>query len=171
MSTRTLIMMAAAASLLALGCAKQEAAAPAVDLAAEEQAIRDRSAEWMGYAQAKDVAAMVNGIYTADAITLFDGTIRRGAAEIQAGAEKELVEAPDLQVSWTTTAVKVAASGDLAWETGDVSVDADGAGEGAAETGSFITVWTKVDGQWRAVADAGTMVAAPAAETTAPAGG
>jgi len=166
MSARTLIMTAAAASLLALGCAQQEAAAPAVDLAAEEQAIRDRSAEWMGYSQAKDIASMVNNIYAPDAVTMFDGTIRRGAAEIQAGAEKELAEAPDLQVSWTTTAVKVAASGDLAWETGDVTVDADGAGAGAPETGSFITVWTKVDGQWRAAADAGTMVAAPAAGAT-----
>jgi len=170
MLTRTLMLTAVAGSLLAMGCAKKEAEAPAIDLAAEEQAIRARSAEWMGYAQAKDVASMVNGIYAADAITLFDGTIRRGAAEIQAGAEKELAEAPDLQVSWTTTAVKVAASGDLAWETGDVTVDADGAGEGAPVTGSFVTVWTRIDGQWRAVADAGTMVKPPAA-AEAPAGG
>ena len=161
---------AMAAVTLMTGCAakKDEApAAPAIDVAAEEQAVRARSAEWLAAAQAKDIAATMT-VFAPDAITLFDGQIRRGAAEIQAGQEKELAEAPDLQVTWTTTAVTVAASGDLAWETGDVAVDADGAGPQPAESGAFSTVWRKIDGAWRVVGDAGTM-SAPPAEAAAPA--
>lgn len=161
---------ALAAVTLMSGCAakKDEApAAPAIDLAAEEQAIRARSAEWLAAAQAKDVAATMT-VFAPDAITLFDGQIRRGAAEIQAGQEKEIADTPDAQVTWTTAAVTVAGSGDLAWETGEVASDPDGAGPQPATSGAFSTVWRKIDGAWRVVGDAGTM-SAPAAEAATPA--
>jgi uncharacterized protein (TIGR02246 family) len=162
-----LIAAALAGGLILAGCAAKKEEAPAVDLAAEEQAIRARSAEWLAAAQAKDVAATMS-VFAPDAITLFDGEIRRGAAEIQAGQEKEIADAPDAQVTWTTTAVTVAGSGDLAWETGEVASDSDGAGPEAAKSGAFSTVWKKIDGAWRVVADAGTM-SAPATEAAAPA--
>lgn len=165
-----ILAAALAAGVVLTACVvnKDEApAAPAVDLAAEEQAIRARSAEWLAAVQAKDMAAIMS-VYAPDAITLFDGQIRRGTAEIQAGQEKEQAEAPDSQTTWTTSAVTVAASGDLAWETGEVAVDLDGAGEKPASAGAFSTVWKKIDGQWRVVADAGTSIT-PAAEGPAPA--
>lgn len=165
-----LIAAALASGIVLAGCAakKDEApAAPAIDAAAEEQAIRARSAEWLAAAQAKDTAATMT-VFAADAITLFDGQIRRGTAEIQAGLEQEKAEAPDAQVTWTTDSVTIAASGDLAWETGQVASDPDGAGEKPARSGAFSTVWRKIDGQWRVIADAGTMVE-PAPEAAAPA--
>src|SRR3970040_2072790 len=72
---------------LARGWAKPAPEAPAVDVGAEAQAIRDRSAAWMQLAQAKDAAGIVNGMYTADGVALFDGDIRKGTAELQAGRE------------------------------------------------------------------------------------
>jgi uncharacterized protein (TIGR02246 family) len=166
MNARTLIAALAAGIVLA-GCAAKRDEAPTVDLAAEDQAIRARSAEWLAAAQAKDVAATMS-VFADDAVTLFDGEIRRGAADIQAGMEKEQAEAPDAQVTWTTTGVTLAASGDLAWETGEVAVDSDGAGEKPARSGSYSTVWKKIDGQWLVIADAGTM-SEPASEAAAPA--
>lgn len=169
MTTRTWVLTALAASLLAAGCAKQEVAAPAVDLAAEAQAVRDRSAAWMQLSQARDVAGVVDGVFTADAVTISDGNIRKGTAEIRAEIEAETAAAPNATISWTTNHVHVAASGDLAYELGSFSFDPDGAGEAAAEEGEFVTVWTKVDGTWRAAVDAGTV--RKAAEAAAPAGG
>lgn len=166
MNARTL-MAALAAGIVLAGCAAKKEEAPAVDIAAEEQAVRARSAEWLAAAQAKDTAATMT-VFAADAITLFDGEIRRGAAEIQAGLEQEQTEAPDAQVTWTTDSVTVAASGDLAWETGQVASDPDGAGEKPALSGAFSTVWKKIDGQWKVIADAGTM-SEPATEAAAPA--
>jgi outer membrane murein-binding lipoprotein Lpp len=66
MKSRTIIAAALAATFLLAGCAKKQeapkeepkAAAPVVDLAAEEQAIRNRSGEWMNYANSKDAASI-----------------------------------------------------------------------------------------------------------------
>ena len=61
----------------------------------------------------------LDGVYAPDAIAIYDGNVRKGAAEIQAGAEKELAaKRRTRSISWTTTSVRVAASGDLACETG-----------------------------------------------------
>lgn len=158
------ILAFVAAGLVATGCAKKEEApapaaepaAPAVDLAAEEAAIRNRSAEWMNFANAKDIASVVT-VFSPDVITAYDGNVQRGVAEVQAGAEQGLKDNPDSVVAWSTTGVRVAASGDLAWETGNITLDPDGAaGKKPATTGVFVTVWEKVDGAWRVAADAGT---------------
>jgi uncharacterized protein (TIGR02246 family) len=160
MRGRKMILAAAACSGLAAGCAQKTPEAPAIDLVAEAQAIRDRSAAWLQMAAAKDVSGIVNSVYSASAVTLFDGEIRKGSSEIQTGMEAEFARMPDATISWTTTDVQVAASGDLAYELGSFTMDPDGAGETPAAEGEFLTVWSKVDGSWRAVADAGTTRAA-----------
>jgi len=143
------------------GCAAKkeeppaEPAATAVDVAAEEAAIRNRSAEWMNFANAKDIASVVT-VYSPDAMTAYDGTVQRGIAEIQAGAEQGAKDNPDSVIAWSTTGVRVAASGDLAVETGSIALDPDGEGKKPATTGVFVTAWEKVDGIWRVIADAGT---------------
>lgn len=140
---------------LAVGCA-QESEAPVVDLAAEEKAIWDRSAEWMQLAQSRDAAAIVNSIYLPDAVTLFDGELRTGSDEIRAGMERELAAKPASTIAWTTTKVKVAAAGDLAWETGAFTMDPDGPGEAPPVSGNFVTIWSKVDNAWRVAVDSGS---------------
>ena len=169
MFTRTLFAMTLAAALLGTGCAKKEepkeepkAEAPAVDLAAEEQAIRNRSGEWMNYANSKDAASIANGIFAPDATLISDDKAYKGTAEIQAAFEAQIKETPDALISWTTDKVRVASSGDLAVETGSFSVDPDGEGKKPAIQGSFATAWAKIDGQWRALSDAGGENAAPA---------
>ncbi|MBM2853320.1 MAG: ketosteroid isomerase-like protein [Steroidobacteraceae bacterium] len=163
MRGKTMILVAAACAAFAAGCAKPAPEAPVVDLAAEAQAVRDRSAAWMQMAQAKDGAGIVNGVYTPEAVTLYDGKILKGSAAIQADLDAGNAATPNSSITWSTNDVKVAASGDLAYELGAFTFDADGAGDGAATSGEFVTVWTKVDGTWRAVVDAGTMMKAAAA--------
>ena len=158
MNARILIA-ALAAGIVLSGCAakKDEApAAPAIDIAAEEQAVRDRSMEWLKFATSKDAAAIANGIMAANAVTLYDGVINEGAAAIQAATEAGYAARPNATVTWTTDEVHVAASGDLAYELGTSTEDPDGEGEAASTSGRYVTVWTKADGTWRAVADAGT---------------
>lgn len=170
MYIRSLSALAVAAALFATGCAKKEepkvepvAEAPAVDLAAEEAAIRNRSGEWMNYANSKDAASIANGIFAPDAILISDDKAYRGTAAIQAAGEAQFKEMPDAVVSWSSDQVRVASSGDLAVETGSFTVDPDGEGKKPAIQGSFVTAWAKVDGQWRAITDAGGENAAAAA--------
>src|SRR5687768_17703140 len=116
MSTRTLLAITLAAAILATGCAKKEEpkaeapaepAAPVVDIAAEEQAIRNRSGEWMNFANAKDIPSVVS-VFSPDVVTAYDGNVRRGVAEVQAAAEKNLKDNPGSVVAWSTTGVRVA---------------------------------------------------------------
>jgi len=153
---RTFFVTLAVFSLV--GCAAPPAEGPVVDVAAEAQAIRDASSAWLGAIQARD-GATIDGLFAADATTIFDGEIREGLAEIQAAREEEWTNQPDSTVTWTTTAVEVAASGDLAYERGHWTSDPDGAGEAPEEYGEYLTVWKKIDGQWKVLHDAGTKVA------------
>jgi ketosteroid isomerase-like protein len=78
-----------------------------------------------------------------------------GLPAIRASMESDWAENPDFTVSWTTNAVDVASSGDMAWERGSWTYDPDGAGEAEEMTGEYVTVYKKVDGAWKAVADMG----------------
>jgi ketosteroid isomerase-like protein len=95
----------------------------------------------------------------------YDGSVSRGRAAIQAGLEDDFASSPETTVSWTSDAVNVAASGDMAYEIGTITRDPDGAGPQPAVNGAFVTVWRKIEGEWYAVADAGTEAAPPAAAT------
>ena len=159
---------AVAATLLLAGCAakKEEPPAapakPVIDVAAEEQVIRTRSGEWMNYMNAHDTASLAN-IYAPDVISIYDSNVTKGATSLTAGIDEELKANPKAVFNWTSDSVHVAESGDLAYETGTIYRDLDGV-EGKAEgtTGSFVTVWQKIDGNWRVVADTGTEDAKPA---------
>ena len=165
MSIRTLFALTLTAALFATGCAKKEEpkaeapaaepAAPAVDLAAEEQAIRNRSGEWMNYANARDAASIATKIFAPDGVLISDEKAYKGQAAIQAAMEAEMKENPKSLVSWTSDQVRVSSAGDFAIENGSFNSDPDGDGKKPAEQGTFATTWAKVDGEWRVLSDAG----------------
>ena len=156
MSTcRACVVVLAVISLVA--CAAQQARQPAVDLAMEEQAIRDASAAWLAAVQARD-AVTIDGLMAADITTIFDGKVDEGVAAVQASRDKEWADQPDATVDWTTEEVGVAASGDLGYERGYWTSDPDGAGEEPPVQGVYLTVWKKIDGQWKALYDTGTVI-------------
>ena len=163
MRKHTMLAAAVAAAISLAGCeqAKDDAAVdaapaePAVDLAAEADAIRARSGEWMNYANAKDAASTANKMYTADAVMIADEKAYKGPAAIQASLEANSKESPDGVVSWTSDDIRVAASGDMAVEIGAFTYDPDGDGKKPAIQGTFVTTWVKSDGEWRALTDAG----------------
>jgi len=171
MSIRNLLALTLATALLATACAKKEEpraeapaepAAPVVDLAAEEQAIRNRSGEWMNYANSRDAASIANKIFAADGVLIADEKAHKGAAAVQAAMEAEMKANPKSLVTWTSDQVRVSTGGDFAMENGSFNFDPDGDGKKPAVQGSFATTWAKVDGEWRVLSDAGgENVAAP----------
>ncbi len=164
MSIRNLLALTLAATLLATGCAKKEEpkaeapaepAAPAIDLAAEEQAVRNRSGEWMNYVNSKDAASIATKIFATDGVLIADEKAYKGAAAIQSSMEADIKANPNGLVSWTSDHVRVSSAGDFAFENGSFTFDPDGDGKKSAIQGTFVTTWAKTDGEWRVLSDAG----------------
>ncbi|MGD8363156.1 MAG: DUF4440 domain-containing protein [Gemmatimonadota bacterium] len=139
------------AGVLALAACAQPASGPAVDLIAEEQAVRDASMAWMEAIQAGDLAAAAAN-FAADGIAYSeheDPLI--GPVAIQADMEAGWEETPNRTISWSTDRVIMAASGDLAVELGSYT----SSNEGEEDTGKYVTAWRKIDGAWKVAADIG----------------
>lgn len=166
MRSRSLLTLFALLAVAA-GCAPsaieeaapQAAAAPAVDLAAEEQAVRDASVHWEAAEQERDLLTVMSFMHP-DVTAIFDGRLLSGYAEFEAATKARWQEQPDSTLEWTTSAVVVAASGDLAYERGSWSFDPDGDGAAEPEKGEYVCVWQKVDGEWKVVVDAGSTITA-----------
>ena len=129
--------------------------APGPDLAAEERAIRSADSVWMS-AVARHDAAVEGTVYADDGIAyreMADPLV--GPAAYQAFATKYYAENPKVEGGWITRSITVAASGDLAVQTGTYT-DSNGGPKGnQTRHGNFITVWKKVNGQWKVAADIG----------------
>ncbi len=146
MKARHLISLVAT-TILAAACAAP--APPAPDLAAEEKTIRDISMRWLELDKARD-AVRVLALMADDAVIFREKNAPIvGPAAYKDYITKDYAENPKATVNWTTTAVRVAASGDLAIETGDFQVMATGPKGDGQVKGSYLTVYAKANGQWK----------------------
>ena len=123
-------------------------------LAADEAAIRAASAAWSQVSTAKDLDKSV-AVYTDDAVQMSPkGPPVHGKDAIRKGWAAMLAM-PGPGLSFQTTSVEVARSGDLAYETGTYDfVTADKKGKTNDEKGKYVVVWKKQsDGSWKAAVD------------------
>ncbi len=142
------------AVVLAVAACAQPPAQPAVDLAAEEQAIRDASMAWLAAVQAKDFAtAAANFAQDGMAFPEHKDPLT-GPAAIQANSEADWAQTPNASISWSVDRVMVSASGDLAVELGTFTLS----NEGEVDTGKYVTAWRKIEGAWKVAADIGVSI-------------
>jgi len=144
--SRMPVLSAVAALLVSSGCAT----APAVDTAAEEQAVRAISMHWLELDGAKDAVGIA-------ALFADDGVMYReheapivGTAAIQQHESKNFAEQPQARASWTTDRVYVAESGEVAVEYGSYSVAGLSDGD---DSGRYTTVYRKIGGEWKVASD------------------
>lgn len=137
---------------------------PQIDLAAEEQAVRQINVKWLELYRAKD-AEGIGALFIEDGWTVSsaDGLLEGRAAIVAANSE-DFEENPDATADWGAKQVWVAGSGDLAVERGWWTIDEDGPGDGEEMKGEYLTVFTKVGGEWKAFADSSVTLPAPAEE-------
>lgn len=152
----SLLLCALVAGAVACAEAGREGEAPQAETAgADEDAIRQISSGWLEHARARN-ADSVAAYFAPDAVVLQPGEPpTEGVQAIRADIAEEWAENPDFTVDWSTTSVEVAASGDMAWERGTWTFDPDGPGEADELRGEYITVYEKVDGEWKVAADVG----------------
>lgn len=156
--SRSIAFLSAAlfALTFAAGCAQApQAPAPPPDTRkADEAAIRAATIEWSKAAQARDVDKAAS-YYADDAVYFVDkGAIVKGKDSIRL-VWKEVLAPTAPAVSFATTFVEVARSGDIAYEYGTVDfTTTDKKGKTSVEKAKYVTVWKKQpNGTWKAAVD------------------
>lgn len=129
-------------------------AAPAVDLAAEERAIRAADAEWLAAAKTHDLNKTV-AAWSEDAIIYAPGAPpikgRQAIRDYVAGA----FASPDFSITWESGPITISSSGDMAYMTGtDEFTYRAPDGKLVKEKNKAVVVWRKQsDGSWKAAVD------------------
>jgi uncharacterized protein (TIGR02246 family) len=125
---------------------------PWEDAAADEQALRELADRWEDEAAAKDSVAIA-GHYTTDGVFIVPyEKPHRGTAAIQS-AWGRLLTYPNASLTWEADDLKVAESGDLAYERGTYQLSFSTPHGPVNDSGSFVIVWEKRDGEWKAAVD------------------
>ena len=133
------------ASLATLSCAS----APRVDIQSEEQRLRELDRQWQAAAAAKDAARFAS-FYSDDAIMLSaEMPMVKGRAAIEEGI-RQMFNVPGLVFTFQQQLLDVAKGGDMAYEVGTASVTTNG----VESKGKYLVAWKKINGEWKAVADA-----------------
>jgi len=148
----TLLVSAALGAVFVAGC---NSTAPVKDTrAADEAVIRAASKAWSDATKAKDLDKTLS-FYSNDAIQMTDqGPNVLDKIQLRAGWQTMLA-LPGPGLTFQTTAVDVAKSGDIASEYGtyDFAV-ADSKGKINDQKGKFVVIWKKQsDGSWKAAID------------------
>jgi uncharacterized protein (TIGR02246 family) len=134
------------------GATEEAAATDAASVRTEIETIGDRFEQ----ALLAEDAATIGTFYAEDAIALPPGAPRaEGRAAIEALFASWFDQVPGPEgFTLTTDDVQVAASGDIAYETGTyTSRGTSPEGESYDETGKYLVVWKNLDGQWMIVRD------------------
>ena len=164
MHTRFSLPAALALAVILAGC--HQAPPPAPDTRdADAKAIRDLETAWNQAAVAKDLDK-ITSFYTDDASILdsYTPTIT-GVAAIRAVTKASLAD-KNLFMSFASTKIEVAKSGDLAYSQGTYTwTGTDSKSKKVmTEKGKFVNVYRKqADGAWKIVVDIGNPDAPPIA--------
>jgi uncharacterized protein (TIGR02246 family) len=155
------ILLLAITALLLPACQAREApgntvaevnADKAVDTAADERAIRGNVDRWLQLVKAKD-AAGISQFYTEDgAVMPPNAPIGKGRAAIQQTWDS-MMRTPAFDLTFAPEQILVSSSGDLALDRGTYRLTAESAGRQQTDTGKYVVVWRKVNGEWKAAAD------------------
>jgi len=124
------------------------------DTKAIEKSLRDLDAQWSAAAGAKDVEKTVS-FYSEDAIVMPPNASADTTKEAIRKGWKDLLASPGLTISWRTTKVEVAKSGDLACLSGTYELTMnDPSGKPINDHGKYVEVWEKqADGKWKCGTD------------------
>ena len=142
---RLLIVVAA---VVVASCART------VNVEQEKTALLAVDAEWSK--NARDFEKYITA-YAPNATMKFGAApAMSGVQAIRAGLEP-LSKATGFDASWQPARADVTSSGDLGYTTGSYAVTVNNAaGMPATEKGTYLTVWKKIDGAWKAIESSGS---------------
>lgn len=153
-------MLLAATALLISSCdtgnenangASSEAIA-SNDSAADEEAIRAQVARWLELIKSKDSAEIAQ-MYTEDgAFMPPNASIGKGREVIEQNWAA-MLNTPGFELTFAPEQIVVSSSGDMALDRGTYQLTVAPEGTEQVDTGKYVVVWRKIDGEWKAAAD------------------
>lgn len=160
--------------LLAPACAPAEtpgdAPPAAVDVAADEEAIRGLSVRWLELERARDAAGIAALFSDEGSLYRADEESVTGRAAIEAYLASDFAETPNAVTDFAADRILVSASGDLAVEYGAWSVTGLGPDGTGQDRGRYVATLRKTNGTWQYLTDM-SMSTMPDADAAAPTGG
>jgi ketosteroid isomerase-like protein len=119
-----------------------------------EQTLRDLDTEWSAAAGAKNLDKTVS-YYAEGALVMPPNAPAATTKDAIRKMWKELLESPGAAISWKTTKVEIARSGELAYSSGTYEFTMnDASGKPMPDHGKYLEVWKKQpEGDWKVVAD------------------
>ena len=120
----------------------------------DEQQIRDLEQQWAEAVEKRDLDAIVD-------LFAEDGRIMPPNAETAMGRDavreawQGILDLPELDFSFAPTDVHVAESGDMAYAIGTyrLSFQSEGQEEPTQDSGKYVDIWEKVDGEWKVMVE------------------
>ena len=158
--TRALLLLSVTALLLPACKAGEKSGnniaevntAAAVNIGADEQAIRGDVDRWLQLVKAKD-AAGIAALYAEDgAVMPPNAPAAKGRAAIQR-TWASMIQTPGFALTFAPEQIIVSASGDMALDRGTYSLTVAPDGTTRTDTGKYVVVWRKIGGEWKAAAD------------------
>jgi uncharacterized protein (TIGR02246 family) len=143
---RNLTQLALVVGAITAFTACAPAAAPAVDAAAEEAALKAITVAWFEAYNAGEVEKIV-GMYTEDAVLMPPhAPVANGHAAIRTFLTTDTAAAKAAGVKLVAGPAAAGFEGNTGWESGSYTIaDASGA---TVDSGSYLTVARKSDGKW-----------------------
>jgi uncharacterized protein (TIGR02246 family) len=122
---------------------------------ADKAAIQAASKEWSAAAQAKDAERFVS-FYAEDAVVVLEAAPDVKGVPAIRETITGMMQDPSFALSFETTGVEVARSGDIAYEmsTYSMTMTDPKTKQPATQRGVGVVVWKKIDGRWKAAVDA-----------------
>lgn len=120
--------------------------------AADEAAIRGQVAKWLDLIKKKDSAAIAQ-MYTEDgALMPPNAPISKGRAAVQQ-TWTAMMNTPGFELTFAPEQIVLSGSADMALDRGTFRMVVAPSGKAQIDTGKYVVVWRKIDGEWKAAAD------------------
>jgi uncharacterized protein (TIGR02246 family) len=120
--------------------------------AADEAAIRGQVAKWLDLIKKKDSAAIAQ-MYTEDgALMPPNAPISKGRAAVQQ-SWAAMMNTPGFELTFAPEQIVLSGSADMAMDRGTFRMVVAPSGKAQIDTGKYVVVWRKIDGEWKAAAD------------------
>lgn len=143
-----MISRTALSCAIAFGICAQSLAGQSTD----EKSIRSLSQQWQQYIADKNIDRIV-ALHTTDAVVMPSNLpVAKGGGSIRA-MYTDLLSTPGLKLHWVPTKIDIA-SPRVATEYGTYNQSYETPRGRIGESGNYITIWHKVNGQWRVAVDA-----------------